>query len=307
RRNGGGKAANLAVLSAIQSANVPLWGFVSHSIFRKLFLSEDSEISRSIEILSEACKSESADTTKVYILAERIREKIEKIILSPQILGVLQCLFNEISADGPIAVRSSAITEDSPGASFAGLYDSILNQRTFDDFLKAIKTVWASVFSDRAIKYYIEKKIDVKNAGMGVVVQKMMVSRSSGTAFTMDVATGYRGINIISNFGVEGIVGGESGDSYLFSKSLVPIRRTLAPKTSCHRALPSASGIEEVSISEAEARRESISSTEAKRIALILQEIAQRYFSIYQGAIDTEFCIDPSGDIHFLQVRPVTV
>ncbi|MBI5346502.1 MAG: hypothetical protein HZB76_05110, partial [Chlamydiae bacterium] len=47
RRNGGGKAANLAVLSAIQSANVPLWGFVSHSIFRKLFLSEDSEISRS--------------------------------------------------------------------------------------------------------------------------------------------------------------------------------------------------------------------------------------------------------------------
>jgi pyruvate,water dikinase len=51
------------------------------------------------------------------------------------------------------AVRSSAIAEDLPGASFAGVYESFVNLNGADDIIAAIERVRASAHGQRAAHY----------------------------------------------------------------------------------------------------------------------------------------------------------
>jgi pyruvate,water dikinase len=71
----------------------------------------------------------------------------------------------------PVAVRSSAIGEDSASASFAGLHESYLNVRGIEEILEHIKLVWASTWSDAAILYRKEIGLEVENSSMAVVIQ----------------------------------------------------------------------------------------------------------------------------------------
>ena len=83
----------------------------------------------------------------------------------------------------PVAVRSSAIGEDSASASFAGLHESYLNVRGRKDILQHIKLVWASAWSDAAILYRKEIGLDVDNSSMAVVVQELVHGQESGVIF----------------------------------------------------------------------------------------------------------------------------
>ena len=53
----------------------------------------------------------------------------------------------------PLAVRSSAVGEDSAGASFAGQHITVLNVPSADDVEAAVREVWWSANSDSAITY----------------------------------------------------------------------------------------------------------------------------------------------------------
>ena len=68
--------------------------------------------------------------------------------------------------DDAVAVRSSAPGEDGRGASFAGLHDSFVNVRGFDQILRNIVMVWASLWSDRALLYRQELGLDVDCSGV---------------------------------------------------------------------------------------------------------------------------------------------
>lgn len=308
--DGGGKATNLAFLNTIPVANVPQWGFVSCSVFKKIVLQETPAVADDLAVLSDAFTKhqKEADTRMVFNLAKRIRDTIRSHVFGSELVAPLRELYMKISDNGasPVAVRSSATIEDTAETSCAGLYDSRINQRTFDDFLEAIKDVWASAFSDRAMQYEMDNGLDPRKPLMGVVVQKMILPKSSGTAFTMDVSTGYQGINVVSNFGVEGVVGGEASDSHLFTKEGVLIKRTLARKTTANQPSTDKSGTEEVPVAVADATRESLSVSDAKRVACALKEIAECYSKQCQNAIDAEFCVTSDEKIHFLQIRPLT-
>ena len=306
KKSGGGKAFNLDFLSRISLARVPLWGFISHFVFRKLFFDENAKLFQLINELSETCKK-NCSCDEIAILASKIRKNIKKSELDSRVKNVFYELFIDISENGktPVAVRSSATMEDGVDGAFAGLYDSILNQKTFSDFVKAVKKVWASSFSNRSIQYQIKKQLDVKNTSMGIIVQKMISAVSSGTAFSIDVTTGYQGVYIVANFGVEGIVGGEVGDTYLYTKNLTLIKRSIAEKQLCHRAISGSSGTEEINMSEEDAKKASLSLAKAREVAEKIVEIKKRYLDVYGGEIDTEFCLSEKEDVHFLQIRPV--
>jgi pyruvate,water dikinase len=92
-------------------------------------------------------------------------------------------------ADGlektPLAVRSSSPGEDSLKTSFAGLHESYVNVRGAEAILEAVRGVWASLWSDRALLYRQELGLDVHTSAMAVVVQEMVMGDCSGVAFSV--------------------------------------------------------------------------------------------------------------------------
>ncbi|MHC4121178.1 MAG: PEP/pyruvate-binding domain-containing protein [Planctomycetota bacterium] len=95
-------------------------------------------------------------------------------------------LRNEIAGsfgNKPVAVRSSAVGEDSAKTSFAGLHESYLNVRGPEQVLEHIKLVWASTWSDAAILYRKEIGLDVDNTSMAVVIQELIHGQESGVIF----------------------------------------------------------------------------------------------------------------------------
>lgn len=122
-----------------------------------------------------------------------------------------------------VAVRSSATAEDLPGASFAGEHETYLNIRGADEVLKAVRAAMASLFTDRAISYRVDKKFDHFKVALSVGVQKMVRSDKgcSGVMFTLDTESGFRDVVLINgSWGLgEMIVQGEvTPDEFLVFK-----------------------------------------------------------------------------------------
>lgn len=83
-----------------------------------------------------------------------------------------------------LVVRSSAPCEDSAAASFAGLHESFVNVRGTSALLDAVRKVWASLWSDRALLYRQELKLDVHASAMAVLIQELASGEKSGVAFS---------------------------------------------------------------------------------------------------------------------------
>jgi pyruvate,water dikinase len=82
------------------------------------------------------------------------------------------------------AVRSTAPGEDSSSQSFAGLHESRVMLRKAEDIIEAIRTVWASLWSDGALLYRNELGLDPGKSGMAVIIQEMVVGEVSGVLFS---------------------------------------------------------------------------------------------------------------------------
>ena len=111
-----------------------------------------------------------------------------------QVLEAYRRLVKDYGEDLSVAVRSSATAEDLPTASFAGQHDTYLNVRGEEMVLDAVRRCNASLFTDRAISYRIDKGFDHFQVALSVCVQKMVRSdlASSGVIFSIDTETGFK-------------------------------------------------------------------------------------------------------------------
>lgn len=119
--------------------------------------------------------------------------------------------------DGDVAVRSSALGEDAAGASFAGQFDSVLHVDGEAALLDAVRTCWASAFSDRAATYRAHRGIGAGALRMAIVVQTMVAGEVSGVLFTRDPARSEaEDVLVSAAFGLgEGVVSGRADtDTY---------------------------------------------------------------------------------------------
>jgi len=93
-----------------------------------------------------------------------------------------------------VAVRSSATAEDLPDASFAGQQETYLNITGEKSLLAACKKCFASLFTNRAISYRVDKGFDHFSIGLSIGVQKMVRSdmACSGVMFSIDTESGFR-------------------------------------------------------------------------------------------------------------------
>jgi phosphohistidine swiveling domain-containing protein len=107
-------------------------------------------------------------------------------------LSDVAAAFGEI----PLAVRSSAIDEDLKGASFAGLYDSVLDVEGLEALSSAVRRCWASAFSER-VRDYLKKNGLTRTGASAVLIQLLVQADAAGVAFSVHPLAGRSGPTLI--------------------------------------------------------------------------------------------------------------
>ncbi|HEV2355675.1 MAG TPA: phosphoenolpyruvate synthase [Puia sp.] len=167
------------------------------------------------------------------------RSLLLQAVLPPELESGILAAYQDLGSGRPIAVavRSSATAEDLPAASFAGQHESYLNIEGPRALLDAVRKCYASLYTDRAIKYREDNGFDHAAVALSVGIQKMVRSDKacSGVGFTLEPESGFREvIHLAGVWGLgENIVQGVSTpDEYLvFKPSLRAGKRAIIQKT----------------------------------------------------------------------------
>lgn len=179
----GGKAARLAQL-ACADFEVPS-GFCLTTWAYEAFIN-DAGVSTAIRMELGRKPLEDMRWEELWDAALRIRAAFLAQPLSRLLRHSVAEGLQGFDASTPLAVRSSAIGEDSAGCSFAGLHESIIGVRGRHAVEDAVRLVWASLWSDAALLYRKELGLDPANSRMAVLVQAMVDADRSGVAFARD-------------------------------------------------------------------------------------------------------------------------
>ena len=124
---------------------------------------------------------------EVWDASLRIRNLFLRASPEPELAGALEEILGRRFGDGrPAVVRSTAPAEDTAATSFAGLHESYVNVRGVPALLDAVRQVWASLWTDRALLYRKELGLDVLSSSMAVVVQELISGEVSGVAFSQN-------------------------------------------------------------------------------------------------------------------------
>ncbi|EKD71270.1 MAG: hypothetical protein ACD_46C00222G0003 [uncultured bacterium] len=217
-----------------------------------------------------------------------------------------------------VAVRSSATAEDLEYASFAGQQETYLNVKGINNLLEAVKLVYASLYSSRAISYRVHHGFKHEKVGISVGIQPMIRSDkgTSGVMFTLDTESGFdKVILITSAYGLgEGVVQGKiNPDEFIVSKPLLEqnkfsiLQRKLGDKAAkmiyANSKNPRGS-IKLVSVKESDRLRYSISDDDIQSLAKQALLIEKHY----GRPMDIEWAKDGlTGKLYILQARPETV
>ncbi len=164
------------------------------------------QVNNLTEALNELTQSLDVEHySNLSTIAESARSMILSGILPDELVNDVIDAYHQLSdrcSRFPldVAVRSSATAEDLPGASFAGRMESFLNIRGHEQLLKAIHQCFASLYTERAIKYRCEMGFMNMELAISVGIQQMVRSdlAASGVAFTIDPDSGFHNVIVIN-------------------------------------------------------------------------------------------------------------
>lgn len=119
-------------------------------------------------------------------LALTVRLALLRAPLDPSLAASLAAAYERLAGTPPalVAVRSSALCEDTADASFAGQFDTFLGIADHADLVTATHACWASLWSARALRYMRVHEIDPARTAMAVLVQRMVDARAAGGALS---------------------------------------------------------------------------------------------------------------------------
>jgi pyruvate, water dikinase len=270
------------------------------------------------------------DTHDVKSLREKGREIRDLIYNAPfppdlceAIEGAYAKLCEEYGADTDVAVRSSATAEDLPDASFAGQQETFLNVRGVKALIEACRKCFASLFTDRAISYRVDKGFDQLSVALSIGVQKMVRSdlASSGAIFSIDTESGFKDAILITGaYGlgemlVQGIVNPD--EFYVFKPTMKDgftpiIQKKLGTKEKkLVYALSAKTGATKIVPVSPQARRTFCLTDEEVMTLARWTMIIEDHYSQRAGSfrpMDIEWGKDgKTGRLFILQARPETV
>lgn len=166
----GGKGANLGELYQVPEIEVPPGFCIATDAFND-FVNTSQEYKNLLHSLQ---RSGGESWVELQKIGERLRSHLENLEMPASIQDEILQAWQISGSHQAYAVRSSAIAEDLPGASFAGQQDTFLNVQGKANLLYSIKKCWASLFSDRAIVYRSQNGFPHDQVKLAVVVQHMI-------------------------------------------------------------------------------------------------------------------------------------
>jgi phosphoenolpyruvate synthase/pyruvate phosphate dikinase len=123
---------------------------------------------------------------EIWDTALRIRSEFLRAEVPNAVAEAIGRALADCAGGSAVAVRSSAPGEDSRRGSFAGLHESVVGVEGGDAVCDAVRTVWASLWSDAALLYRRELSLDPLRSRMAVLIQTVTVEDCSGVAFGRD-------------------------------------------------------------------------------------------------------------------------
>jgi phosphohistidine swiveling domain-containing protein len=214
--------------------------------------------------------------------AAALRAAVLDTPLAPSLTQALVGYFAQLPAGTRLAVRSSGVAEDGERASFAGQFDTRLGVDSSEPLEQAVREVWASLFSERAVRY--AQRIDARPAGLAVILQCQVEASVSGVLFSRDPVTGGDAMLLEYCAGLgERLVGGQ----------ITPARLRIDRRTLI--------GVQE------QPRGEPLTHDPARApMVAQLARVGLKLESVFGIAQDIEWSIDAAGRLIVLQSRAIT-
>jgi len=316
----GGKAASLAELTAA-GLPVPAGFAITTAAYCQAVapLDPDGALGRQIDRLDPA------DAAGIAAISGWVRAAILATPLPADVREAIsacyQALVGEDPRGAPVAVRSSATSEDSGSASFAGLQDTFLWVRGEDAVDEYVRRCWASLYNVESVTYRRHQGVPEQGLAMGVVVQVMVDPRCAGVLFTRSPVTGDTSVVVIEaswGLGSALVSGDVTPDSYVVSKVTGEIvKRTVAAKLRQHQRDPAGGG---VCVADVPPKLRDVPCLADAEI-LALADLGRRVTEHYGAPQDVEWAITGTGPagagtdagaeagqrVILLQSRPETV
>jgi pyruvate,water dikinase len=248
-----------------------------------------------------------ADVDTVGAASHGIGEAMRSAPVPGALRDEIAARYQELG-EPPVAVRSSALGEDSREATFAGQQDTYLWVRGTDHVCDAVRDCWVSLYSPPAITY--RARLAEMEPAMGVAVQLMVDAEVSGVMFTCNPVSGdpsMVAVNASWGLGLA-VVGGEvTPDDYLVSKvTREVVREHVNPKEVEYVPDAGGHGAVRVEVPEERLERRCLDQPALETLVDVGRRI-ERYFG---SAQDIEWAIARGGELpaslFVLQTRPVT-
>jgi len=115
--------------------------------------------------------------------AAALRQLVAALPVPGELRSAVAVALDRLGPDTAVAVRSSATAEDAAGSSFAGAHATVLGVVGVSEVVEAISTCWASVFTDRAVAYRLDRH-ELGEPLVAVVVQELVPAEAAGVAFS---------------------------------------------------------------------------------------------------------------------------
>ena len=204
-------------------------------------------------------------------------------------------------AQPPLAVRSSAVGEDSEAASFAGQHSTYLNVSSPDELMGAVQDVWRSAHAESALAY--RRRLGLPEVPrVAVLVQELIDAECAGVLFTRNPLDGADELVIEAAWGLgESVVAGlVTPDRFRVARDGTVLERIVGEKDVAVAPAPGG-GTREVPVPPARARSICL---DDRRLAQLVR-LAERCARAFEGPRDIEWAAK-AGEIWLLQCRAVT-
>lgn len=306
----GGKSASLGEMT---KAEVPVpYGFTTTAYAYEFFI-QHSTLEPVLEKFLKELK-DPEDTEMLQKVGKSIRKSIEKAEMPKEIETAIRKAYEKLtkkyqqeggSGEPYVAVRSSATAEDLPDASFAGQQETYLNVVGADELVERVRECFASLFTDRAIYYRIQKGFDHLEVALAAVVQLMVFSEAAGVMFTLNVSTGARDVvQIEAAYGLgEYVVQGKvTPDVYYIDKKDKTVQKIISEKD-VMLIRKEKGGVEEKDVPKTKKGKQTITDGQVVQLA----EYGIAIENHYKKPMDIEWGLDErTNKLWILQARPET-
>jgi pyruvate,water dikinase len=302
----GGKAVGLGALVR-HGIKVPNGFAVTASAYREHV--DRNYLAEPIERLLADCSTYDAQVRAAEAIRHLFESSRTAADLEQEVLSACERLSG--AAPTPVAVRSSATSEDLSTASFAGQQETYLWILGGEEVLRHLVRCWASLFTAQAIAYRAHLNTPLDNPAMGVVVQRMVPAEAGGVMLTLDPISGDRSDIIIeASYGLGvAIVNGEvEPDRAFIDKNSLQIRsRSIGTKTVAYRFDASQQGTRLQQVDKHLQAQPCVTDEELVQLAALGKQMEQAM----GRPQDMEWAIGPGErgerEVFMLQTRPETV